>query len=123
MPIFDGLSAQAIEALAALTRPVAYPADTLLFREGDYGDRLYIVLEGQIAIVKALGTDAERSLGLRNPGEFVGEMSFLSADGLRSASALVHTDALLIELNRGEFEELMRQPGMAREILRMVSAR
>src|SRR5213593_1740716 len=75
--IFAGLSPEDAAALAAASRTVAYPAHTLLFREGDYGDRLYVVVEGQIAIVKALETDDERMLGLHGPGEFIGEMSFL----------------------------------------------
>jgi phosphoserine phosphatase RsbU/P len=54
----------------------------------------------------------------------VGEMSFLSADGRRSAGARVVRDARLLELTRPDFEALVRQlPSLAYEMLRVISDR
>jgi serine phosphatase RsbU (regulator of sigma subunit) len=96
----------------------------VLFSEGDRGDRFYIVLSGQIAIIKALGTEDERLLGLRGSGEFVGEMSLLNRDGLRTASARVHADACVLELTRADFDAMLhRHPTLAYEMLRVMSMR
>src|SRR5215212_6349700 len=90
VPLFADLPIEEIEYLATTLQPAVYPANTLLFREGDIGDHFYIVLEGTIAIIKAMNTPDERLVGLRGPGEFVGEMSLLNQDGLRTASVQVH---------------------------------
>jgi phosphoserine phosphatase RsbU/P len=124
VPLFAALPYAEIEALAETLEPSSYPPQTILFREGDYGNRFYIVLEGQIAIIKALGTDDERILAMRGPGEFVGEMSLLSRDGLRTASVRVETEAQVLELTRADFDALLhRHPTLAYEMLRVLSAR
>jgi serine phosphatase RsbU (regulator of sigma subunit) len=124
VPLFATLPPAELDALASGLRQLAYPAQTILFLEGDHGDRFYIVLTGEIAIVKELGKADERLLGIRGPGEFVGEMSLLNRDGLRTASARVHQDAELLELTRAEFDALLqRQPLIASEMLRVLSRR
>jgi sigma-B regulation protein RsbU (phosphoserine phosphatase) len=124
VPLFATLPVSEVEALAISLEPSSYDAGTVLFAEGEHGDRFYIVLEGQIAIVKAMGTEDERLLGLRGSGEFVGEMSLLNRDGLRTASAQVHTDARVLELTRADFDAMLyRHPTLAYEMLRVMSMR
>ncbi|HEU5098359.1 MAG TPA: SpoIIE family protein phosphatase [Roseiflexaceae bacterium] len=124
VPLFGSLPLGELADMAASLHERRYPAGAVLFREGDYGDRFYIVLDGQIEIVKALGTDDERTLGLRGAGEFVGEMSLLSQDGLRTASVRVHDDARVLELTRADFDALLhRHPLLAYEMLRVQSLR
>ncbi|MBK9714299.1 MAG: SpoIIE family protein phosphatase [Kouleothrix sp.] len=124
VPLFAALPPDELERLAASLSEVAFPADTVLFREGERGDRFYILLSGQIAIIKALGTDDERLLGVRGAGEFVGEMSLLSQDGLRTASVCAHGDVQVLELTRADFDALLqRHPTLAYEMLRVLSTR
>jgi sigma-B regulation protein RsbU (phosphoserine phosphatase) len=124
VPLFVSLPAGELAEMAASLQESHYLAGTVLFREGDYGDRFYIVLDGWIAIVKALGSDDERLLGIRGAGEFVGEMSLLSQDGLRTASVRVEEDARVLELTRADFNALLhRYPLLAYEMLRVLSMR
>jgi serine phosphatase RsbU (regulator of sigma subunit) len=124
LPLFVSLPPGELADMAVALQETRYPAGTVLLREGDYGDRFYIVLDGQIAIVKALGSDDERLLGLRGAGEFVGEMSLLSQDGLRTASVRVEADARVLELTRADFDALLhRYPLLAHEMLRVLSIR
>ncbi|MDQ2998349.1 MAG: SpoIIE family protein phosphatase [Chloroflexota bacterium] len=124
VPLFGSLPPAELADMAASLCETRYSAGTVLFREGDYGDRFYILLDGQIAIVKALGSDDERLLGLRGAGEFVGEMSLLSQDGLRTASVRVETDSRVLELTRVDFDALLhRYPPLAYEMLRVLSIR
>src|ERR1044071_6156269 len=92
-PLFAELPDEAIEALATTLQPLHYPANTLLFREGETRDSFYVVLSGTIAIIKAMDTPDERLVGVRGTGEFIGEMSLLNPDGLRTASVRVDEDA------------------------------
>ena len=124
VPLFVSLPPSELANMARSLQETRYAAGTVLFREGDYGDRFYIVLDGCIAIVKALGSDDERLLGLRGAGEFVGEMSLLSQDGRRTASVRVEADARVLELTRADFDALLhRYPLLAYEMLRVLSLR
>ena len=124
VPLFADLPIEEIEVLAATLQPMAYSANTLLFREGDTGDRFYVVLDGTIAIIKAMDTADERLVGLRGTGEFVGEMSLLNPDGLRTASVRVHEDARVLEMTRADFDALLyRYPTLAYSMLRVLSMR
>jgi sigma-B regulation protein RsbU (phosphoserine phosphatase) len=124
VPLLANLPPEEIDYLAASLRSVAVPAGTLLLEEGIAGDRLYIVLEGQVEIIKALSTEAERSLGLRGPGTFLGEMSLLSDTHRATASVRADTPVQLLEMTRGDSDALLqRQPGFTRNLLQMLSAR
>jgi serine phosphatase RsbU (regulator of sigma subunit) len=124
IPFLTNLPPEESAALTAYLQPRDYPAGTTLFREGEIGDRLYILLSGEIAISKQLDDVEERLFGIRGAGEFIGEMSFLSADGRRSAGARVIADARMLELTRADFDMLVRRlPGLAYEMLRVISAR
>jgi phosphoserine phosphatase RsbU/P len=121
VPLFVALPPDELRYLAATLRQRNYSHGTLLFREGDYGDRFYIVLEGELEIIKALDTASEFMLGARGPGEIVGEMSLLSPDGLRTASVRARGTTRLLEMTRDEFDALLhRQPGLAYEMVRVL---
>jgi serine phosphatase RsbU (regulator of sigma subunit) len=114
----------ALAFLAETAREMTYPPGAILCREGEYGDRCFIVLDGRVEIIKALGSPAERLLDVRGAGEFVGEMSLLNGDGLRTASVRVCAEARVLELTREGFDTLLRcHPSMAYEMLRMLSTR
>jgi len=124
VPLFSTLPDEELSALASSLHEHSYSAQTVLFEEGQPGDRFYIVVEGEIAIVKAKGTTNERLIGIRGPGEFVGEMSLLNPDGLRTASAVVYKDAKTLEMSRAEFDELLhRKPTIVYEMLHVLSNR
>ena len=123
VPLFAELP-DAELARIAVQQLERFPAGTLIFREGDVGERFYVVLEGQIAIIKAIETEDERWVGTRGPGEFVGEMSLINQDGLRTASVRVVEDARLLVLTRADFDTLMhRHPALAFTMLSVLSMR
>ena len=78
-----------------------------LFRAGDPGDALYIVITGRLSFA---GDDNGRTTarGEIGPGEMVGEFSLLTGEP-RSATAYAIRDTDLVELSRPLFEELTRQ--------------
>ena len=72
VPLLASLPPEEIDYLAEALRSFEVPAGTMLLQEGAIGDRLYIVLDGQVEIFKALTTDTERVLAVRGPGSFLG---------------------------------------------------
>lgn len=124
VPLFASLPIEEIESLEKTLQEIFSAAGTTLFLEGDYGDSFYIVLDGEVSIIKALGTPNERLVAVRGASEFVGEMSLLSSDGLRTASARVSLDATLLKLTHAQIDALLyRYPPMAYEMLRVLSSR
>lgn len=124
VPLLANLPPEEIDYLAASLREVGIPAGTLLMEEGRAGDRLYIVLDGQVEIIKALGTGTERSLGWRGAGAFLGEMSLLGETHRATASVRASAPVQLLEMTRADFDALLqRQPGFARSLLQLLSER
>ncbi len=125
IPIFASLPPTEAHILAGALQWRSVPAGTVLFRQGDPGNCLTIIVDGQIDIVQALDTPDEHVLAMmENPGDFLGEMSLFYRDGVRSASARARTDARLLELNRIDFDDLLnRRPELAIGILQQLSIR
>ncbi len=124
VPLFSSLSSAGIEALSELLQEKAYPSQMVLFEEGEHGDRFYVVETGEITIIKAMGTPQERVLAVRGAGEFIGEMSLLSREGVRTASARVEPGSRLLEMRRADFDVFLhRVPDIAYEMLAVLSDR
>ena len=123
-PLFNGLPEDEINQLSETLRVLEIPPNTVLFQEGEVGDRFYIIIQGQIEVIKALGTPEERLIGLRGPGEFVGELSLINRAGLRTASVRSLGPAHLWEMSHEEFDDLLhRQPLMTFELINVLSER
>jgi len=123
-PLFASLPASEIRHLAETLRTREFDRETLLFKEGENRGDFYILLEGEVEVIKALGTPDERLLARRQAGSFLGEMSLFSRDGHHTASVRASTPLSLIEMSHGDLEALIeRQPTFAYELLRTLSAR
>ncbi len=84
-------------------REMEAKAGTVIFREGDAGDAVYLIVDGALSIEK----NGIR-LGTRSRGECVGE--FALVDGApRSASIVADTDVLLLKWERRDFQEALSQ--------------
>lgn len=124
VPLFRSLPDSEISFLVQALRRLELQAGSLLCREGDHGDTFYIILAGEVEIVKSLGEKSEQFLGVRGPGGYFGEMSLLIPDGRRTASVRTRTAATLAVLNRADFEDLLqRRPILAYEMVRELSLR
>src|SRR5580765_6672032 len=69
--LFASLPPDEVQHLAETLRRLEIPADTLVMEEGEYGDRFFLVVGGELEIIKALGTVDERLLRLSGPGDVV----------------------------------------------------
>ncbi len=109
LPIFSSLKKKDIKFLAEIARKVEYPPNTILLHEGDFGNCLYVVTEGRLQILKSLGTSAEYILGVRGPGEYVGEMYLFNPGRVRTASVRCLSRVQLLEISTEDFEALLNR--------------
>jgi CRP-like cAMP-binding protein len=83
-----------------------FPAGTVLFREGDRGEEMFILQSGKVKISKKI-RGVEKTLATLEKGEFFGEMAILN-DKPRSASAETIEDCDMLVIDRKTFETLLR---------------
>jgi CRP-like cAMP-binding protein/predicted MFS family arabinose efflux permease len=95
--IFKPLPPPVLESLAHALVPVRVEAGREVFREGELGDRFYIVADGEVEIVQN-----GKVVNLEGPGEFFGEISLLR-DVPRTATVRAKTEVELRALERDEF--------------------
>lgn len=79
------------------TRVKIFHKGSLLFKEGQPSDTAYLIKQGRVAIFRVL-KNKRVGLGVRGPGEMVGEMGMLTAEPqAASAEALEYTEALVLD--------------------------
>jgi len=123
-PLLTSLPQREIKRLIATMRQLEFSPNTILFREGDHGDRFYIILEGQLEIIKALGTSDEQLLNICGPGDYVGEMCLLDPDRSRTASVRTGSPVRLLEMTRAHLDALLYQyPIVGYAMARVLSQR
>jgi sigma-B regulation protein RsbU (phosphoserine phosphatase) len=124
VPLFASLPAGEIEYLAGTLKTRVFSPNELLFKEGDSQGLFYILLDGEVEVIKSLGTEDERRLAVRPAGSMLGEMSVFSADGRHTASVRARTPLRLLEMSNADFEALIRrEPAFAYEMMRTLSGR
>ena len=108
VPLFQGMTDQALEAVAALANEVAIADGATVTREGDPGDSFFVIVDGRLRISRH--GETIRDLG---PGEFLGEISLV--DGRpRTATAVAVGPVNAIVIERPAFLELMDRFGAVR---------
>ncbi|MCK6570602.1 Stp1/IreP family PP2C-type Ser/Thr phosphatase [Myxococcota bacterium] len=103
MPLFQHLSYVELVEVLNIAELQAFKAGEIVFREGDAGDALYLVLEGRIRIEKN-GVE----LALLGPGGHFGEMALMDKT-TRSADAVAAYDARVMAVSRRPLFLLMRK--------------
>jgi MFS transporter/cyclic nucleotide-binding protein len=97
VPIFELLPDPSLEQLAAELRPVEVAPGDEVIRQGERGDRFYIVSTGELDV-----TVDELRVGTLGPGDFFGEIA-LVRDVPRTAGVRARSGARLYALARDEF--------------------
>ncbi|HEY8845743.1 MAG TPA: cyclic nucleotide-binding domain-containing protein [Candidatus Limnocylindrales bacterium] len=117
-PLFSGVTGEDLAAIAERAVEVDFPADHVIARQGEIGTGFFVIVEGQVRVVR----DGQE-LARLGPGDFFGEMSVI--DGLpRVAQVVTTSDSRCLALASWEFERLIvDHPTIGLAILRGLSAR
>lgn len=121
-PLFAALPDGALEQLAASAVAVRLPAGGWLFRQGEAGSALYVVLSGRLEAVLE-EPPPERALRLLGRGEVIGEVAFVTG-ATRSASVRARRDSELLEISYESVRALLRDHAdVAVELLQVLARR
>lgn len=123
VPFASALSEAARSALLGRGRRRRYPRNTRVFCEGDRSDFVILILEGRIKILASTEGGSESLLGVRGPGELVGELAAFDP-AVRLASAIAVEPVTVQVLTAEDFRAFVAQhAGAAIELIRMLIGR
>lgn len=123
IPFFTDLPVDELDRIRDGMEVVNLKSGEILFREGDAGEHMYIVLSGNLEILMAPGTDDELILNRVPQGEYIGEMSLVTG-APRTASVRAYGDVVLLSMSRTQLMDLLQlHPHLASTMVSVLSHR
>ena len=122
-PLFSALDDESAASLRASMTLVKVSKGNTLFKEGDAGDRLFVVVEGKLKLGTSSMDGRENLLSILGPGDMFGELSLFDP-GPRTATATAVTDARVLALAHDQVIGLVTQhPQVSLELLARLAQR
>lgn len=122
-PFFKGLDEAVIDWLVPRAFSRKLKKGSVLFGKGDTGTKLYAVCAGAIRISCTSEQGNDVILNLIIPGDIFGEISFLDR-GPRTADAVVIEDSEVMEIERQDFSQLIREyPKVSMRLIEILCSR
>lgn len=106
-PVFRGLPKEALSAITRAVKEEVVPQHTIICREGDPGDSLYIISSGRVRIFGRNDAGVEIDLSIMGPGDTFGEMALLTGERM-SADVEVLEETHLMILTKDQFDRILR---------------
>jgi CRP/FNR family transcriptional regulator, cyclic AMP receptor protein len=110
------------EALRREGRPRQFAAGQALFVEGDSAERVFVLESGWVLLSCAAADGREVVLGLRGPGDVIGDMSILDGEP-RSATALALAPIEAMVAPASALTAALSDPAVAQAMIRVLAAR
>ena len=104
--IFADLDEQELARVAEICKEQQFQSAQTIFKEGDPGNRLYIIAEGEVRISRQVPGSGEEALTVLKQGSCFGEMAVFDRSE-RSTDAIANKDSRLITITRSDFEMLL----------------
>jgi CRP-like cAMP-binding protein len=122
-PLFTALDEAAAISLRASMDSVKIANGSILFKEGDDGEHLYVIIDGKLKLGTSSGDGRENLLSILGPGEMFGELSLFDP-GPRTSTATAVTDAKLLSLSHEKVIPWLKQnPEVSLQLLTRLSQR
>jgi HEAT repeat protein len=122
IPLLAALSPTDLEHVAEFAEERAYTAGETIASEGELGDELHVVVDGEVRVVRD-GATGEIEVARRAAGDVIGELSLITREP-RVASLVAAGDVRTIRIGHREFESLLRErPDVALAVMRMLALR
>lgn len=121
IPLFKSLSKKDLEILMGIIHKRNYLAGEYIFYQGDPGIGLYVIIEGEVQIIRESNNGEKITLALFQQGDFFGELALVDNDK-RSASAIAKGDTKLSVIFKPDLDEFIEKyPKKGIKILRGIA--
>jgi len=122
-PLFSALDDASAASLRASMNGIKISKGQILFKEGDPGDKLFVVVEGKLKLGTSSGDGRENLLSILGPGDMFGELSLFDP-GPRTATATAVVDSKLLALaNDQVIGWVSAHPHVSLQLLKRLSQR
>ena len=123
IPMLQSLAPAALTALAEIFITERCPAERDVFREGDPGDKFYLIARGKLTVRVRTPDGGEQEIRTMDDGDHFGEIALME-DTLRTATVRTRTDCVFLTLARDPFLKLLeREPGLREAFQKVVAER
>ncbi|MBU1274066.1 MAG: cyclic nucleotide-binding domain-containing protein [Proteobacteria bacterium] len=123
VPLFAPMKRRELKEINAMAEELLYEPGEMVITEGERDGRLFVVLEGEVEVIKGLEQGSPRLLRRLGQGAYFGEMAVLG-DAVRTASVKALGQARLLCLQDFNLRQAMeRHPYIAIELLQTMSRR
>ena len=122
--ILKDLDVSELAAVAAIAEEEVFSPGEIVIREGEMSQALYLVIEGEIAVIKNHDTPREIELARIKSNDYFGEMSLLEDGRPRSATIRTNKPSLFLSLHKQELIEIINEyPKIALNFCRVLTRR
>jgi CRP-like cAMP-binding protein len=104
--IFKDLDDEELAQVADVCKEEKFGSGEYIFREGEHGNRLYLIVEGEVRISRDVPGSGEEALAVLKPGALFGEMAVFDRTE-RSTHAIANDRTKLLTMSRADFEMLL----------------
>jgi CRP/FNR family transcriptional regulator, nitrogen oxide reductase regulator len=123
VPFFKDLPQAALKQINALFHEKGYAADEMICSAGDPAERLFVIADGRVRLLRHSLTGKEILLDILAAGEFFGSLSTVKED-VYQETAQAQTQACVLTISREVFRQILdQQPSVALKVLDIMSAR
>ncbi len=116
---FEGISSSSKKALSKFCIPLERSKQTMLFREGEPGEAMYLLVRGRISLMKLSSDGRETVIKVIKPGEVFAEV-ILFEKKLYPVTAVALTEILVFKLLRRDLLDLLRQEDFRNDFIAML---
>jgi CRP/FNR family transcriptional regulator, cyclic AMP receptor protein len=120
--LFGGLDDATLVEFVQKLHVVEYRPGDVVFKEGDHGRELFVVIGGEMEVLKHAKGDREARVAMLGPGDWFGDMSILDVMP-RSATVRVLAPSRLIRMSASDLDNLYRRDVKAYSIILLNIAR
>ncbi len=118
--ILAAMEERQIVSLLQYMEVVKLLTGAMLFKKGDHGDAMFMVLEGEVRARSIVG-GKESTLATLGVGECVGELAIID-ESPRSADVIVNRESVLLKISAGDLKKLFQEaPALAAPLLLAIS--
>ena len=97
---------------------VSFAAGSVILREGEPGDHMYVVMEGELSILIK-----DKVIATASPGEIIGEMALINS-AIRTATVIADSDCVLADIDRSSFDSLLKYvPDFTMHVMNVLAGR
>ena len=104
--IFADLEDAELDRIGEICREQRFKSGKTIFKEGEPGNRLFIIAEGEVRVSRQVPGSGEEALAVLKQGACFGEMAVFDRSE-RSTDAIANTDSTLLTIERSDFEILL----------------